>query len=50
LRIAVIKMSDDQVDIDHQLKFDRLHHWQVGGLLALEDAVDVAGRAPYWSI
>src|SRR5262245_57445138 len=34
------------LEIDHQLKFVRSLHWQVGGLLSLEDAIDVAGRAP----
>src|SRR6266436_10294459 len=31
--------------IDDQLVLGRRLHWQVGRLLALEDAVDVAGRA-----
>src|SRR5215467_7053786 len=32
--------------IDRQLVLSRRLHRHVGGLLALEDAVDVAGRAP----
>ena len=32
--------------INHQLVLHRRLHWQVGGLLAFEDAVDVAGSAP----
>ena len=34
------------LEIDHQLVLGRRLHRQVGRLLALEDAVDVAGRAP----
>jgi hypothetical protein len=34
------------LEIDHQLVFGRRLHRQIGWLLALEDAVDVAGRAP----
>ena len=34
------------LEIDHQFVFGRRLHRQVGGLLALEDAIDVAGRAP----
>ena len=34
------------LEVDHQLEFGRCLHRQVGRLLALEDAVDVAGRAP----
>ena len=34
------------LEVDHQLVFGRRLHRQVGRLLALEDAVDVAGRAP----
>ena len=34
------------LEIDHQFVLGRRLHRQVGGLLALEDAVDVAGRAP----
>ena len=33
-------------EIDYQLVFGRRLHRQVGWLLALEDAVDIAGRAP----
>jgi hypothetical protein len=32
--------------IDHQLVFGWCLNWQVGRLLALEDAIDVAGRVP----
>ena len=35
-----------RLEIDHQLVLGRRLHWKVGWLLALEDAVDVAGRAP----
>ena len=34
------------LEVDHQLVLGRRLHRQVGGLLALEDAIDVAGRAP----
>ena len=34
------------LEVDHQLVLGRRLHRQVGRLLALEDAVDVAGRAP----
>ena len=34
------------LEVDHQLVLGRRLHWQVGWLLALEDAIDVAGRAP----
>ena len=34
------------LEVDHQFVFGRRLHRQVGRLLALEDAVDVAGRAP----
>ena len=34
------------LEIDHQLVLGRRLHRQVGRLLALEDAIDVAGRAP----
>ena len=37
------------LEVDHQLVLGRRLHRQVGRLLALEDAVDVAGRAPDWS-
>ena len=37
--MAVLRLID-------QLEFGRLLHRQVGGLLALEDAIDVAGSAP----
>src|SRR6516164_4809127 len=33
------------LEVDHQLELGRRLHWQVSGLLAFEDAVDVAGRA-----
>src|SRR5262249_15381552 len=33
------------LEIDHQIVLGRVLHRQVGGLLALEDAIDVAGRA-----
>src|SRR5262245_4354270 len=32
--------------IDHQFVFGRCLHWQIGGFLALEDAIDVACRTP----
>jgi hypothetical protein len=35
-----------RLKVDDELEFGRLQHRQVGGLLALEDAVDVAGRSP----
>ena len=43
------------LQIDHQLVLGRRLHWQVSGLLPLEDAIDVAGRAAVlveniWSI
>ena len=34
------------LEIDHQLEFGRRLHRQVGRLLALEDAIDVAGGLP----
>src|SRR5262249_49401213 len=34
------------LDIDHEFVFGRLLDWQLGGLLALEDAIDIAGRLP----
>ena len=34
------------LEIDHQLVLGRRLHRQIGRLLALEDAIDVAGRAP----
>src|SRR5262245_6501007 len=34
------------LQIDHQLVFVRRLHRQVGGLLALEDTIDVAGGEP----
>ena len=34
------------LEIDHQLVLGRRLHRQVGGLLALEDAVDVTGGTP----
>src|SRR5262249_42406135 len=34
------------LEIDHEFVFGRLLDWQLGGLLALEDAIDIAGRLP----
>src|SRR5262249_59656183 len=34
------------LEVDDRLVFGRCLHWQVGGLLALEDAVDIAGCTP----
>ena len=34
------------LEIDYQLVLHRGLHWKVGRLLALEDAIDVASRAP----
>src|SRR5215510_11843091 len=34
------------LEVDRQFILDRRLHWQVGRLLALEDAVDIAGSAP----
>ena len=34
------------LEIDHQLVLGRRLHRQVGRLLALEDAIDIAGGAP----
>ncbi len=34
------------LEIDHKLVFGRCLHRQVAGLLALEDAIDIAGRLP----
>src|SRR5262245_13306469 len=34
------------LQIDHQLVLGRRLHWQVGRLLALEDAIHVASRQP----
>ena len=34
------------LEIDHQLVLGRRLHRQVGRLLAFEDAIDIAGRAP----
>jgi hypothetical protein len=36
------------LEIDHQLVLRRRLHRQVGRLLALENAIDVAGRPPVW--
>jgi hypothetical protein len=36
-------------EVDRQLEPCRRLHREVGRLLALEDAIDVAGRAPVWS-
>jgi hypothetical protein len=33
------------LEVDHQLVFGRRLHRQIGRLLALEDAIDIAGRA-----
>ena len=38
------------LEIDDQLELGRLLHRQVGGLLALEDAIDIAGGAPVLSV
>ena len=37
------------LEVDHQLVLGRRLHRQIGRLLALEDAIDVAGRAPVLS-
>src|SRR5262249_48849859 len=29
------------LEVEHELEFRRLHHWQVGGLLTLEDAAGI---------
>ena len=34
------------LEVDHQFELGRRLHRQVGRLLALENAIDVAGRAP----
>ena len=34
------------LEVDHRLVLSRRLHRQVGRLLALEDAIDVAGRLP----
>ncbi len=34
------------LEVDHQLVFGCALHWQVGGLLALKDAIDVASSLP----
>ena len=34
-----------RLEVDHQIVRGRRLHRQVGGFLALEDAIDVAGRA-----
>ena len=34
------------LEIDHQFVFGRRLHRKVCGFLALEDAIDIAGRAP----
>jgi len=34
------------LEIDHELVLGRRLHWQVGGLLALENTIDVARRPP----
>ena len=38
------------LEVDHQFELSRRLHWQVGWPPAPEDAIDVAGRAPVWSI
>src|SRR3974377_2080869 len=35
-----------RLEVDHQLKFSRALHRQLGGLLTLEDAIDVASSLP----
>ncbi len=35
-----------RLEVEHRLVLGRRLHWQVGRLLALQDAIDVAGRAP----
>jgi hypothetical protein len=32
------------LEVDHQLELCRRLHWQIGRLLASEDAVNIAGR------
>jgi hypothetical protein len=32
------------LEINHQCVLGRRLHWQIGGLLAFEDAIDVTGR------
>jgi hypothetical protein len=32
--------------VDHQLVARRCLHWEVGGLLAFEEAINIAGRLP----
>ena len=34
------------LEVDHQFVLGRRLHRKVGGFLAIEDAIDVAGRAP----
>ena len=34
------------LEVEHHFELGRRLHRQVGGLFALEDAIDVAGRAP----
>jgi hypothetical protein len=36
------------LEVDHQLEFGRCLQWQVGRLLAAQDAVDVAPRTAIW--
>src|SRR3981081_695721 len=36
------------LEVNHQLVLGRRLHRQIGGLLALEDAIDVPGRASVW--
>src|SRR5262249_17273427 len=35
-----------RLEVDHQLEFGRALHRKVGGLLALEDSIEVAGSLP----
>src|SRR5262245_47470622 len=34
------------LEVDHELVFGRRLHWKIGRVLALENAMDVPGRAP----
>ena len=36
------------LEVEHKIGLGRRLHRQIGGLLAFEDAIDVAGRAPVW--
>src|SRR5262249_52141718 len=35
-----------RLQVDHQLVLSRRLHWQIGGLLAFKDTIDIASRAP----